>query len=59
MRYASLAFDSGWICLEDNLTILVNNKLPDTKDYDFIRTYAGKKVAKPIRDELVPDPTLS
>jgi len=50
------AFDAGWISLEDDLTIIVNEKLPDAKEYDFIRIYAGKKISKPIRDELAPHP---
>jgi hypothetical protein len=50
------AFDAGWISLDDDLTILINKSLPESKEYDFIRIYQDKKIAKPIRDELCPHP---
>jgi hypothetical protein len=50
------AFDSGWMALADDLTILVSENLPEGKEYDFIRMYADRQIAQPIREELRPHP---
>lgn len=50
------AFDSGWMSLSDDLTILVYKDTPETAEYGFIRRYEGQKIAQPIRQELVPHP---
>ncbi len=50
------ALDAGWLSLGDDLTIIVRNDVPNSHEYDFIRQYAGKKIAKPLREELSPHP---
>jgi hypothetical protein len=50
------AFDCGWISIADDYTILVRDDLPTSKEYSFIRDYAGSKIQPPQRVEFAPHP---
>jgi putative restriction endonuclease len=50
------AFDSGWMTVSDDHLVQVRDDLPLTSDYDFIRSFAGKKITLPSLDELAPHP---
>lgn len=50
------AFDSGWMSIADDYTILVRDDLPTAKEYDFIRNYADQEIHLPRQTEFAPDP---
>jgi hypothetical protein len=50
------AFDSGWMSIADDYTVLVRDDLPTAKEYDFIRNYADQEIHLPLQPEFAPHP---
>jgi len=50
------AFDSGWMSIADDYTVLIRDDLPMAKEYDFIRNYADQEIHLPLQSEFAPHP---
>lgn len=50
------AFDSGWLSIADDYSIIVRKDLPSTEEYDFIRKYEGQEITLPEQMEFAPHP---